>query len=1144
MKSAKLISSAAAILALTAAIGAALPARAADAYIESDGTQAINSGYFINARTKIEIDFQLTEVVSQARLFGQNGTGAGNYTVVYFGDAADNIKFGYGNTFNGVFLAANNLDRNTIVYDGPGNKGYLYQNGVEIASANLTAAHDATANFPMGIFAESLNAMGTSFQSFAKMRLYGLKVYEDNALVHSFEPAVNGVTTGLVDTVTGKFLHDARANGGAFAGGGDLQEVEEDPYVESDGTSAINTGYFLQPGTRIEVDYALKDLSTTQIRLFGQDTTSPKIGFYIQNSLTLALGIGQADFKTPFSSLPTDLARRTCVVDVPGQYACLLSSLGGTNAVGTIVQPPTAVATRPIALFGDTTNDAGTSFNNKAACRIYRAKFYVGGALVRDFVPRCINGEAGFEDVMSGGFYTCAGLTASANAPTALSGRSKEGDAYIESDGSYYSVVDTRYFVNSKTKIEIDYQLASIVSGGIVLGGYGANAGISTILWCNGTSKLELEMHDGNHNSTADTLFNPAIPIDIARHTAVFDGPGRHLSLKKPDGTVEAEADFPSSWTLNNTANWPMLLFGSATSAYGKSTQRAKARIFSVKVYEDGALVHNFSPWVKGGVPGFKDAESDEFFSGGGLTAGGNVQEEEDDPYVENPTGGRFFDTGVYVTSNTCVVCDFMPLVQQNNQQFPFEAGDSISATNANKKMFMRMYGNGGAGTGDYAYACGGDMFQTTEVPYAPLVRRKITLNAYNLVCKVETASGVTIREKAIAAKGRSPVNKSSSTLKLLANANMNANSCKARLYGFKIYEKGTLTHDYVPICQAGTYALLDKVEGKVLAKAANSTAFTGYTGNSALNDAFFTAPMRNEDAYIESDGTQGINLGYFTKPDTRYEIDYAMTAIVGQNRPFGEATGALSAELYIQGTATGSGNVAFGVGDTWVGQPSGIASDLNRHVALLDLANHECGYSGKGLYAFTSATVCSNTATYPMWLFAKGTSASGGHSNRTKMKLYAFRIFEAGVLVHEYLPYKVGDVVGLYDTMTGDVIGNTVSGGNAFTYGGGLGYGKFAGNLTNLVMTPTDVLISVNGTRTLSAFAPGAVRYVWTRNGEEIEGVYGAECVAAWEKPAKTGPVVYGVTPVFTKGGEDVFGATATAEATMAPTALIMVVR
>jgi hypothetical protein len=300
---------------------------------------------------------------------------------------------------------------------------------------------------------------------------------------------------------------------------------------------------------------------------------------------------------------------------------------------------------------------------------------------------------------------------------------------------------------------------------------------------------------------------------------------------------------------------------------------------------------------------------------------------------------------------------------------------------------------------------------------------------------------------------------------------------------------------------------------------------------------------MRAEDAYVESDGTQAINLGYLTKPDTRYEIDYQMTAIVGQMRPFGEAAGTLSAELYIQGNATGSGNVAFGVGETWKGQYTNMGADLNRHLAVLDLANHDCGYSGKGWLAFSSDTVCSKTATAPMWLFAKGTSVSGNYSNCTKMKLYAFRIFEAGILVHEYLPYKVGDTVGLYDTMTGNVITSSVDGSNAFTLGGGLGYGKFAGARTNLVVPPSDVLVGVNSTKTLSAYAPGAVGYVWTRNGETLNGVTGETCIVAWDTP-RAGTPVFGVTPVFTKGGETIYGETATAEVTMAPAAFIMIVR
>ena len=1125
-----------------------------ETYIESDGTQAINTGYYINAKTKIEIDFQMTEITSQGRLWGQNGTGCGNNAVVYFGDSASNFKFGYGNTFNGVYLAANNLVRNTIVYDGPGNKGYLYQNGAQVASCNLTAAHDGTATFPMSIFGQSTNEKGASANGLVKMKLYSFKVYEDDALVHDYAPAFKGSITGLVDTVTGTFLYDTRAVGGEFTGSGDLVEVEDDPYIESDGTGAINTGVVASPDLKIELDYALTEVidptpeSTTshyQQRIFGQDTvtTTPRISVYVNNSKNISIATGDG-WNASSTAIAADFRRRTIIID---NVACVRAFMTGvtTNWNDTCTDIVSTCATRPLGLFGNTSDNNGTTFNQYAKAKVYGLRIWSAGTLIRDFQPRYVNGVAGFEDVVSGAFYTCDGLTASANAPTALSGRSKEGDAYIESDGtSFGCVVDTRYFANPRMKVELDFQLVSLVSGCIVAGNYGSGNTFSCMLpYCSGTTDFVLQAKDGTY--TSGYAFSPKVSQDLARHTAVIDVPNRHVEMQASDGTVQGELTLTDSWSYTKTSNWPLLLFGSATSAYGKYQKQAKARIFGLKVWEsdDGVnytLEHNYVPCVKGGVPGFKDEKTGEFFSGNGLTAGGNVSEEEDDPYVENPTGGRYFDTGVYATSNTCIVCDFMLLMQQPSpQQFPFEAGDSVSATNANQKMFMRMYGNGSAGTGDYAYACGGELFTSMEIPYVPLSRRRLTLDAYHLVCKVETPSGLLFRAKAIAAKGRT-VNPSSKTIKLLANANLNGNSCKARLYGFKIYEEGTLVRDYVPICQAGEYALLDKVEGKVLTKASNSSAFTGFAANNALNEAFFNAPMRNEDAYIESDGTQGINLDYFTTPNTRYEIDYAMTAIVGQNRPFGEATGDLSAELYIQGTATGSGNVAFGVGDTWKGQVTGVGADLNRHVALLDLANRECGYSGKGMMAFTSDAICTRTATYPMWLFAKGTSASG-HSNRTKMKLYAFRIFEAGALVHEYLPYKVGDIVGLYDTMTGDVITSSVSDSNAFTLGGGLGYGKFAGTRRNLVISPTSTSVSHGSSRTFTAYAPGAVAYRWTRNDEAVDGGANGGLVVTWHR-AKT-PDSYSVTPVYLIKGEEVEGdpSTFTVENLPVGTAIIL---
>lgn len=834
------------------------------------------------------------------------------------------------------------------------------------------------------------------------------------------------------------------------------------------------------------------------------------------------------------TGIGADSLRRKVVIDNPAGVRAFMTGVT-TNWTDTTTDI-TKCATRPLGLFGNPTNDTATLFRQCAMARVYGLKIWSSGTLVRDLAPRNIDGTAGFEDLVTGEFYTCGGLAASANAPTALSGRSGDGDGFIESDGSLYSSIDTRYFPSGKTKVEVDFQFVrNAASKDCLLGNYGST--YTVLVYAPNGGNFNLEAKDSGH---ATLSFANAVKSDTARHTAVIDAPKTHAALYDANGALQGEADFPDSWTHKNTANWPLTLFGSSTNAWGKTRQNAVARIFSVKISEssdDGATytpVHTYVPCVKGGIPGFYDETTGEFVSGGNLAAGGNVMEIDDDPYVANPGGGCFFDTGFYATSNTCVVCDFMLLEQRTNQQFPFEAGAAAAG-----KSFMRMYGNGSAGTGDFAYALGQDTFKSMAVYYSPTARRQVTLDAFN--CKAAVAvNGHTIREMSTAVSGRQP-EQSSGTLKLLCNSAMNANSCRARLYGFKIYEEGQLVRDYAPICQGGTYALLDKVQGKVLAKASTSE-FTGYTPNNDLDEAFFVAAMRDEDAYIESDGTQGINLGYHTTPNTRYEIDYQFTNIGYQNRPFGAAaSGAPSSEIYVQG----NGKLAFGAGDSWTAQTTGVAADLNRHVAVLDIANHECGYSGYKMFAFTSATLCTKTVAVPTWLFAQGTNAAGGHGNHSKMKLYAFRIYESGTLVHEYLPYKNGDAVGLYDTMTGDVVTSTVSGSNAFVYGGGMGYGKFAGVKTVLTTDPVDTVVKPNKAATLSAFAPGAIRYVWTRNGEVLAGASGPEITVVWQSPKSAGgTLVYAATPVFLKDGVEVLGTATEADVTMEPLGMVLILR
>jgi hypothetical protein len=128
---------------------------------------------------------------------------------------------------------------------------------------------------------------------------------------------------------------------------------------------------------------------------------------------------------------------------------------------------------------------------------------------------------------------------------------------------------------------------------------------------------------------------------------------------------------------------------------------------------------------------------------------------------------------------------------------------------------------------------------------------------------------------------------------------------------------------------------------------------------------------------------------------------------------------------------------------------------------------------------------------------------------------------------------------------MTGDVVTSTVSGSNVFTYGGGPGYGKFAGVKTELTTAPVDTAVKPNKAATLSAFAPGAIRYVWTRNGEVLAGADGPEITVVWQSPKSAGgTLVYAATPVFLKDGVEVLGTATEADVTMEPLGMVLILR
>jgi hypothetical protein len=77
-------------------------------------------------------------------------------------------------------------------------------------------------------------------------------------------------------------------------------------------------------------------------------------------------------------------------------------------------------------------------------------------------------------------------------------------------------------------------------------------------------------------------------------------------------------------------------------------------------------------------------------------------------------------------------------------------------------------------------------------------------------------------------------------------------------------------------------------------------------------------------------------------------------------------------------------------------------------------------------------------------------------------------------------LPYSSGGVVGLYDTVTGEIVSN----GSSFTFGGA---GQDHGQLKAYIKPGYSDSLNYGETTQLTAYAPGASSYRWLRDGQPI---------------------------------------------------------
>ena len=202
---------------------------ATDAYLESDGTQGINTGYLMKGScSRIECDFAFTDCTTnstgttnyQQRPFGQD-YGSDFKSALYI-NGSGQFVFGFGNTFinnHGPFINAD-TQRHTAIIDGFHNRLYFITGSTTNSNYDISAdKHSNNDTWPMGIFSTVTAQDASSWRNHAKMKLYSLRVYESDVLVHEYLPYCTSGVACLYDTVDKAVLSDARG-GNAFSLGG------------------------------------------------------------------------------------------------------------------------------------------------------------------------------------------------------------------------------------------------------------------------------------------------------------------------------------------------------------------------------------------------------------------------------------------------------------------------------------------------------------------------------------------------------------------------------------------------------------------------------------------------------------------------------------------------------------------------------------------------------------------------------------------------------------------------------------------------------------------------------------------------------------------------------------------------------------
>lgn len=593
-------------------------------YIQSSGSQYINSG--VNTGTNIKLDYEYEATAYNGSNFCAPIAARVSATSnsISHGFNSNSTYFGFGN--NSEFSLSPYFTLNTryhIVQD----KTAVYVNDVKKTYPS-TQTTTFTTLLNLYLFARNNNgSVGNYFWG----KIYYVKIYNNDELVRNFIPVrrKSDNVICMYDLVENKFY--TNSGSGTFTAGPVIEEVE---YVEGTGTQYINTGLKGNLNTAIELKFeGITSAANDILNVFGDITTSSK---------AISCNTGYTDDAARPTSrfgdkstggVPQRLTKNTPYIITSNKNNYTIKNQDGTTYRNYAYNATTAfTTTNNLWVFVCNSNNAPSTYSGGS--KFYYCKIWDNNVLVRNFIPIKVGTEYAMFDKVTQNVYRNAGtgsftggnvVQTTTNTTCFVVSPIYPGYTpieYLQTDGE--SWIDTGIIGDLNTAFQIKAQAVNINRQEVLFGSRAsASSRVISVIFPANTDLKACAVDFGNYSQTRiiPTDFNANSVLEIYNSKDY-----RYVKDLTTGNITEATTTYSTSFTTPTN-----LYIAHKTSGFVSDTHfNFKGKIFYCKIWENNILVRNFIPVKRNSdnVLGMYDTVNKIFYTnaGTGNFTAGNVK--------------------------------------------------------------------------------------------------------------------------------------------------------------------------------------------------------------------------------------------------------------------------------------------------------------------------------------------------------------------------------------------------------------------------------------------------------------------------------------------------------------------------------------